>query len=214
MSREHGPRIVAELGRPETADETAARKAETSRTHRANQTFLNLALALVASLVVVLVTVLVVVRPDPPAAPPVDYRAIASEAGASVPLAIPDLPATWKANSAVFDETPADGVATWYIGFITPDQQFIGVRQGIGANPTWLSNQVGNRSATGSTRIDGLDWQLFDHRDAKDAGNLAYAMTASISGSDFVLFGTASPHDFDVLAASLSHDIQSKTGNG
>ena len=41
------PAIVAELGRPETPDETAERKAETSRKHRAGQTTFNLVVALI-----------------------------------------------------------------------------------------------------------------------------------------------------------------------
>ena len=57
--------IVAELGRPETPEETANRKAERSRLHRSNQTALNLVAALIVCLVVVLLIVLVVVRPDP-----------------------------------------------------------------------------------------------------------------------------------------------------
>ena len=59
------PAIVAELGRPETAEETAQRKAENSRKHRANQTALNLVGATVASLAIVAFLVIVVVRPAP-----------------------------------------------------------------------------------------------------------------------------------------------------
>jgi hypothetical protein len=35
-------RVVAELGRPETPEETAARKAESSRVYRSSQNFRNL----------------------------------------------------------------------------------------------------------------------------------------------------------------------------
>ena len=48
-----GPRIVAELGRPETPDETAARKAESSRVYRASQNTRNLVAALLVTLAVV-----------------------------------------------------------------------------------------------------------------------------------------------------------------
>lgn len=208
---ERAPRIVAELGRPETPEETATRKAETSRRHREGQTFTNLVIALVVSLAVVLVTVLVVVRPDPPAPPAVDYRAIASESGSTAPLVVPDLPASWKANSAVYDGEPVDGVATWYIGFVTPEEQFIALRQGIAANPTWLANQLETRSATGSTTVDGVEWTVYDHRDAKDAGNFAYLMTTTSAGSDIVLFGTASDAEFATIAAAVS-DASTRKG--
>jgi hypothetical protein len=56
------PRVVAELGRPETPEETAARKAENSRKHRAKQTINNLVLSLLVSLGLVLVIFLMVPR--------------------------------------------------------------------------------------------------------------------------------------------------------
>ena len=58
------PRVVAELGRPETPEETAARQAENSLKHRQRQTVTNLVLALGASLLVVLALVLLVPRSD------------------------------------------------------------------------------------------------------------------------------------------------------
>ena len=57
-----GPRIVAELGRPETASETAARKAENSRLYRQRKTVNNLTLSLLVSLGMVLLIVLIVPR--------------------------------------------------------------------------------------------------------------------------------------------------------
>ena len=204
--------VVAELGRPETSEEAAERKAETSRRHREGQTLLNLSLALVASLVIVLVTILVVVRPDPPAREPIDYRSIAAEAAAPVALAAPLLPDGWSANAATFAGSPADGVAAWYVGFLTPKGQFVALRQGIDANPTWVSNQVSGRAATATTVVDGVTWQVYDHRTAKDVGNLAYALTttsANASGatSSFVLFGTATSDEFEILAEALAPDI-------
>ena len=196
-------RIVAELGRPETSDETASRKAETSRKHRANQTVRNLVWSLGASLGVVLLVVLVVVRPDP--APPevIDYGTIASEAQQSVDatLTAPVLPSGWSANAA---ELRADGdIQIWYVGFVTPEQQFIALNQGINANPTWVDNLLDGARTTGSVMIDGVSWSVYDHRDADDPGNLAYAMTTSVQGSTYVLFGTANDVEFETLAASM-----------
>ena len=69
------PREVAELGRPETPEETAARKAENSRKHRQRQTLKNLVLALAASLGVVFIIVLLVPRSDGPIDRDVDVAA-------------------------------------------------------------------------------------------------------------------------------------------
>src|SRR5690606_28187846 len=61
---ETGRPIVAELGRAETPQETAERKAAASATRRTNQTALNLFIAVLASLAIVAFLVMVVVRPD------------------------------------------------------------------------------------------------------------------------------------------------------
>ncbi len=206
--RERAPRVVAELGRPETPGETAARKAETSRRHRANQTLLNLVVALVASLAIVLFLVLVVVRPSQPAPPAVDYRAAAAQAqpGAKARLAAPDLPKGWSANGAE-TKTGADGIVTWTVGFITPQNQYIGLVQGVDANETWVSNAVEQSRSTGSQRLGGARWLVYDRRDASDVGNYAYSMSTTAEGSSFVLHGTASTKEFHTLASALLHQV-------
>jgi hypothetical protein len=203
------PAIVAELGRPETPEETAARKAENSRKHRANQTLRNLIWSLVASVGLMLLLVIVVVRPSQPAADPVDYATVAEQAqpGIDEPLAVPVLPPQWAANSADLGEAQ-DGISTWYIGFITPAEQFVALSQGIGANPTWLNTLLDQNLPTGTETIDGIEWTLYDHRDADDPGNLAYAMVAEAGESTFVLYGTADSNEFRTIAGSLSTDIQ------
>lgn len=202
------PRIVAELGRPETPEETAARKAETSRKHRANQTVVNLVLALVACLAIVLVLILVVVRPAQPPRAAIDYAAVAAQEqpGVDEPLAAPTLPPEWTANAASLD-TGTDEITTWSVGFITPNSQFIALRQGIGANPTWLAGRLDKLTPTGTETIAGLDWSVYDNRDSRDPGNLAYAMSTTSGSSTFALYGTAETAEFLALATALSADL-------
>ena len=201
------PAIVAELGRPETAEETAARKAESSRRHRSNQTLLNLVVALVASLAVVLFLVVVVVRPDQATVNPVDYKAIAADAqGATTePLVVPSLPAGWTANDARFEKKLE--VLDWYVGFVTPSTQFIALDQGIDANPTWQATLLDQARQTGTTTIDGLSWAIFDQRTASDPGNFAYSMVTIAGSSTIVLHGTAPTPEFELLAASIAAGI-------
>lgn len=201
-----GP-IVAELGRPETSQETADRQAETSRLHRSNQTALNLVAALIVSLGVVLLIMLVVVRPAPAPTEPIDYGLVAAEAQPTVdaPLASPRLPAGWAANAARL-ETSSD-VTSWYIGFITPSEQFIALRQGIEANSTWLVHQLGSAKFSGTVTIDGVTWRLHDNRDSADAGNREYVMTAGIGASTIVLFGTAPDSEFEAMAHAVSGQL-------
>jgi len=195
--------IVADLGRPETPEETAARKAESSRRHRDSTTVRNLLIALGVSLGLVLFTVLVVVRPDQPPRESVDYASIAAESTADAPLAVPSLSSDWTANRAVV-ETGGDGIQAWNIGFITPKNQFIAMTQGIDANPSWVSAKLGTLAATGTDTIAGIEWTLYDNREGDNPGNKAYAMVGEIAGSTYVLNGTAETPEFETLAEALN----------
>ncbi len=204
------PRIVAELGRPETPDETAARKAENSRAHRANQTTRNLVLALLASLAVVLFVVLVVIRPDNTPVTYVDYRAIAASAQQSVsqPLVAPQLPKTWKSNSAVLKDGDGDGT-TWYVGLITPKQQFIAIEEGISTDDTWFGGLLGKAQPTGHTTIAGIRWTIYDQRTTADNGNFQYYIATTVDKLHFVLHGSATgtahvPAEYSQLATALA----------
>ena len=203
------PAVVAELGRPETPEETAARKAENSRKHRANQTLRNLLWSLAASVGLMLLIVIVVVRPDQPAREPVDYAEVASQAqpGVDEPLAVPVLPPEWDANSADLGTTK-DGISTWYIGFITPSEEFVALSQGIEANPTWLLTLLDQHQPTGVETIDGIEWTVYDNRDGDDPGNLAYAMVTAAGDSTFAIYGTADSNEFRTFAGSLSSEIE------
>ncbi|MFM9920210.1 DUF4245 domain-containing protein [Lacisediminihabitans sp. H27-G8] len=210
--RNRPPRIVAELGRPETPEETAARKAENSRKHRANQTLRNLVLALLASLAVVFVLVLVVVRPDGVPRAAVDYRAdaAASEPQAGQVLAAPPLPAGWSANDDGLT-TGSDSVLAWKVGFITPTDQYIGLVQGIDANPTWVANELANVRSTGSTSLAGHDWTVYDRRTDQDPGNYAYSLSTVIGSSSLVLHGTAPTTEFTTLATAVAAQLDEGT---
>jgi len=203
------PAIVAELGRPETPEETAARKAENSRKHRANQTLRNLIWSLVASVALMLLIVIVVVRPDQPDREAVDFAAVAAEAQPTIdePLAVPVVPAQWKSNNADLGESN-DGVSSWYIGFITPSSQFIALNQGIDANPTWLITLLDQHLATGTETVDGREWTVYDARDSDDPGNLAYAMVTEAGDSTYVLYGTADDNEFRTFAGSVGSQIE------
>lgn len=184
-------------------EDVAAIKAENSRRHRAAQTTRNLIWALVATLIVVLFLVLVVVRPDVQAADPVDFGTVASQAqpGVDATLAAPVLPSGWSSNRA--DLTTSGDIPVWYVGLITPSDQFIALNQGINANGTWVDNLLERAQPTGDVTIDGVAWTVYDHRDADDPGNLAYALVTVVGDSTYVLHGTASDGEFALLAQAI-----------
>jgi hypothetical protein len=216
MSDPHPPeprvltgRVVAELGRPETPEETAARKADNSRKHRQNQTTRNLVLALIASLAIVLFVVLLVPRPDNAAPLTVNWHTLAAQAkdGVSQTLVDPELPAGWTANKAVIRNDGRQN-QVWSIGFITPKQQFIGMEQGIEATGSFVTSLLGKARPTGSTVIDGTKWVVYDQRNSGEESNYTYSLVASFPGNRVVLHGSATNDEFATLARVVAGDLQ------
>ncbi|WP_158864983.1 DUF4245 domain-containing protein [Leifsonia sp. AG29] len=214
--RDKPPAIVAELGRPETPEETAARKAKNSADHRNRQTVNNLVLSLLATLALVAVIVLIVPRGNPVGTTPaVDYAAVAQQAQGSEPdhLLVPKLPAGWKSNNAELRTKTPDNVDNWYVGLLTPKGQFIGITQGFRANDSWVANQVNRSMAKGTRTIDGITWDVYDNRSSSaDAGNVEYALVTTAGRSTVVVFGTADDAEFRTVASSLSAQLTSLGG--
>lgn len=207
--------IRADLGRPETPQERADRKAQNSRNYRGSKTTNNLVIALVVSLAVVLATVLVVVRPEQSSVDAVDYVAVAADAqpGVDEPLADPPLPPGWSANRADLQRN-TDESFTWYIGLLTPKDQFIALEQGINTNPGWFAGLLGSVKPTGTVTIDGVEWTIYDDRASNSTGNFAYSLGTTVGGSDYLLHGTAVDGEFDTLATVLAEDQFADTTTG
>jgi len=210
------PAVVAELGRPETPEETAARKAENSANHRNRQTINNLVYSLLATLAIVAVIVLIVPRGNPSATkPPVDYASVAQQAQGSEPdpLLVPALPKEWRSNNAELRTKTSDKVDSWYIGLVTPKQQFIGITQGFSANDSWVSDQVNKSRIKGTREIDGVRWDVYDNRTSSSAdGNVEYALVTTSGASTIIVFGTAEDAEFRTVASSLAGQIRSLPG--
>jgi hypothetical protein len=210
------PRVVAELGRPELPEETAARLAENSRLYRSRKTVNNLVLSLLATLVAVLVIVLAVPRSETPLYRDVDYQRIAAEAerGLDTTLAAPELPAGWQANAAEWNPGGTSKVPTWYVGFITPTSRFIGLTQAIDANPAWLADELQKQAASSTETIGGVVWDVYRNSAPKeDRGNFEYALVTASGISTYLLIGTATEADFRVLAEALADQVaSSRTG--
>jgi hypothetical protein len=210
--------VVAELGRPETPAETAARKAEASRLHRQRQTVNNLVYSLLATLGIVVVIVLIVPRNDPGiVGKPVNWHSIAAQGAGTEPDALlaPDLPKGWRANAAELRTGGAAGIDDWHIGFIAPDKQYIGLDQGFKADDTWVVTELDSIRATGSKTIDGVKWVVYDNRAtlAKD-DNTTYGLETEFGSSKVVLAGTASPKEFETVARALSSQMPTQHTDG
>lgn len=207
MSRKP-PAIVAELGRPETPQETADRKAASSARYRGSKTLVNLVAAMLACAGIVVVMVLVVMRPGPAAPEPIDVGAAAADASASldVPVADPEVPDTWAANAAELRRGAA-GIEQWYVGWITADDSFAMLTQGVGADATWLAATTREAAPTGTLEVDGVEWTVADQRDLDDPGNLAWVAWTQAGGSAYVVAGTAADDELQTLVEAVTAEL-------
>lgn len=208
------PRVVAELGRPETPQEMADRKAENSRNYRKRKTVNNLVYSLLVCVGLVLIIALAVPRADTSLVPEVDYGAVATQAQMSSDhtLANPELPGSWSSNRAETDK--AGGVSSWNIGLITPSDEYIGISQGFDANETWVSQQLRQTTASSTVTVDGVQWTVYDNRGREDVGNMEYALTTEAGASTFIVFGTASDEEFRTLLSALADQVLANETNG
>lgn len=205
------PKIVAELGRPETPAETAARKAENSRLYKSRKTINNLVYSLLVTVGLVAVIYFLVPRADGEPNWQVDYVAQSEIASKSLgeSLLVPAMPEQWRANAAELRNATNGQVTSWYIGFITPSDKFIAFNEAFDANETWVSNELKDYPATGTVTIDGQQWTVYDNRSMNDAGNVEYAMVTTLGRSTVVLYGTADDAEFEQLATSITADLRS-----
>ncbi|KGJ80351.1 hypothetical protein GY21_02510 [Cryobacterium roopkundense] len=204
------PRVVAELGRPETPQETADRKAENSRKYRARKTINNLVLSLLVTVAAVLMIVLLVPRNDQPIDRAVDFTTIAAQLQPTIdePLVVPVLPEGWTANSAEWRSGSTVAVPSWYIGLVTANNQFIGFSQAVDANPTWRAQQVKSEAPVDTVTIDGVTWDVYRNSAPEaDRGNFDQALITTAGASTYALIGTASTEDFETIARQMAPAI-------
>ena len=204
------PRVVAELGRPETPEETAARKAESSRVYRASQNTRSLVAALLVTLAVVAVIIFAVPRGTPPPAEPVDVAAAAgrvADAEGRVALT-PEPPADWAATRAVLD---GDGsIAVWTVLFTPTDEAvpgYLRVAQGFDADQSWPARVLSGAAPQGAVTIDGVRWDRYD-LDASRTGNISVALATTAGPDTILVYGTAADDALEQAAASLSDQIR------
>lgn len=208
-------RVVAELGRPETPSETAARKAESSRVYRSSQTFRNLIAALLASVAVVLVIAFAVPRASFPDSTSIDVAANAAAASASQNRAVlvPSAPADWRVNSASVVTT--DGAApAWTIVYAPPGSGFLRVGEAFDETETWARTVLQGATPGGAIELDGITWSVYDITDRQGAGNVSYALGTQAGPDHVLLYGTLTPDQTQQIALSLADQVRALQTSG
>ncbi|KQZ83391.1 amino acid transporter [Microbacterium sp. Root166] len=199
------PRIVAELGRPETPGETAERKAESSRVHRESQNTRNLIAALIVTIAVVIVIIFAVPRGTPPEQEPIDVAAVAEQVASAEgrPIIAPDAPDDWRVNVA---RVEGDGPRAWTIVYAA-DTWFLRVAQGFDADPAWPTRMLSGASVDGTVTVDGVTWDRYDIPDPSRAGNVSAALATQAGDDTILIYGKADEKVLEEAASAVAAQI-------
>lgn len=204
-----GQKIVAELGRAETPDETAARKAESSRVYRSSQNTRNLIAALLATLIVVVIIVFAVPRGTPPPADPIDVSAVAAEVSAVEGRTViaPEMSDAWIVNRASVEG--ADDVRAWTVVYAPSDEDrrgFLRVAQGFDADESWPARVLSGAAPIDTVTIGGVEWDRYE-LDPERTGNISVALATTAGADTVVIYGAADDESLEDAAASVAEQV-------
>lgn len=167
---------------------------------RANASVIGMIIALVVSIAAFLPIILMNPLPKSDGfRPNVDVSAVARNAtdvAGFTPVA-PDTGDTFTSNYARWESGSGSGVPTWEVGFLTPNESFIGLVQTRQPNPTWLVQQTKSAPVTGTRTAGGQEWEL------RDTGKGEKSMVLDYRGTTVVLTGSAQLDEFAALAAAV-----------
>ncbi|MAP63603.1 MAG: amino acid transporter [Microbacterium sp.] len=202
------PRVVAELGRPETPGETAARKAASSAAYRSSKTVRNLVVALLVTLGIVAVIILGVPRGEVPTTE-IDVAETAQriESGGDSGLIVPELPDTWRVNSAVVESD--DAVRAWTIIYVPESGQgYLRVEQGFEADDAWASRVLRGAETEDTVTIDGITWDRYDVSGAGETGNITQGFATQAGPDTILIYGDTDDGSLVVAAESVADQIR------
>ena len=180
---------------PEDPEAKAARVAKARAERKARQNMRNLVWSMLASLGVVALLVIVVVRPDTDLVQQIDWQKVAEQSADQLPgePVIPMLSDLWTSNRAEVTSEPGSDV-TWSIGLLGPEDTYVFVDQGFGANEAWVALRVEQSASTGEVLLgygpNQVEWVEFDRRDVDPGGNNAYVVVLEHDDSIVVVGGT------------------------
>lgn len=221
-AKQKKPVVVAELGRPETPAETAARKARDSQLYRQRKTVNNLVFSLLVS--VALMVGIVLMAPGLIGGKSaleernINVAELANQSADSAgrALAAPQVPKTWKARAANLRRD--DGIVYWQIHYTAVSkngtESYASVLQaytpqGKPASARWLQNRLEQLSPTGAAHIGGRDWVAYSYPERSAAeNNVRFAFTTELDGQSIAVFGTASKATIASLAKRTLDSLQ------
>lgn len=175
---------------------------------RAKQTIRNLIFSMLATLGIVALIVLGVPRDDSSLIQRIDYETVAKSAEGSLGEKVlsPSVPDNWWSNAARLEKQL--GLDVWYIGFVTDENQFIGLSQAFESNASWEADVLAGNALVGEVEVGGLVWEIYPTRTPSDPpGTKEYAMLHRFGSSTVVIYGTAPESDFNMMADAIALEL-------
>lgn len=109
------------------------------------------------------------------------------------PVGLPD---DWRANSVTYRGTGDHG-ATWHLGFVTPDDEYVAVEQGSKKPDSFIRKVTQNARATGeSSQVAGEEWAHYEGREYD-------ALVFKDDSVTTVVTGTGSREQMERMASAL-----------
>lgn len=199
-------RIVAELGRPETPQEAADRKAQSSRNYRASKTFRNLIAALLVILAILAIVIFGVPRGEPAERAPIDVAAEAAAVEDSLGRTVlsPEMPG-WRVNVASLEGAT---VTAWTVVYARKGESgYVNVAQGFDADESWPLEVLAGTRPTGTVTIDGIEWDEYRIADPDSARNVSYALATQAGTDGVMIYGSTTADVAKIAAEALAPGI-------
>lgn len=135
---------------------------------------------------------------------PVDFTSsleVAKHAGVIDAQAPKPVPEGWVATSAKYElvSTHPTKQAQWTMGFVTPEGEFVGIRQGNGDSTKFIREMTVNGEPEGKQLVDGQEWVRYTSADT-DNRSLVYVGPKQTT----VVTGTVTWEQLGEVAASLA----------
>lgn len=106
------------------------------------------------------------------------------------------LSSDWRATSVRYTPVATDStIATWHLGFVTPDDGYVGLEQSNGADAGFVKDSTTKGQAVGTQVVEGKTWNKY-HSDSTGYNSLVL----KDNGVTTVVVGTVS---YDQLATFI-----------
>ncbi len=186
-----------------------------AKEHRAKQTVNNLLLSLLVSVGLVVVLILIVPRDDSSRIAHIDYKAVAEQAATASKHEVlaPKLPTDWWSNKATWLATPVDAVPRFEVGFVGPKNQYIGMTQAFGVNPTWLALTLKDVVITKKFKNAGstLEWSIYKSAEVHTPAKTRDVIwIANIDQDAVLLYGDGTEAEFTAFTKSIEKQLGAK----